>query len=138
MKRLIVDTTAMVLFSTLLGAFVEIVVAGLEPAQSLTIRLAAIPLMLITGRPYGIYRDKLFERLGRGRVTPQKSLLIDSLANVTFQLPLYVGLLAWGGASSRQMLVAATTILMIASLSGRPYGMFLSWWRRRFGASRRA
>ncbi len=123
----------MVIFSTLLGAFVEIVVAGLEPAQSAAIRFAAIPLMLVTGRPYGIYRDKLFERFGDEPPTPLRSLLIDSAANISFQLPLYAGLLAWGGASPRQMAVAATTIVIVASIAGRPYGVFLIFWRKLFG-----
>lgn len=119
----------------MLGAFVEIVVAGLEPSQSMSIRLAAVPVLLITGRPYGIYRDKLFQRVGHHPVRPLESLLIDSFANATFQVPLYVGLLAWGGASSHQMLVAATTILVVASISGRPYGVFLRYCRLLFGAS---
>ena len=133
MKRYFADTTAMLIFSTLLGAFVEILLSGLEPGQSLRIRLAAIPVMLITGRPYGIYRDFLFRRLGGQSASRLRSLLIDSAANATFQLPLYLALLAWGGASRRQALVAATSILIIASVSGRPYDIFLHYWRRLFG-----
>lgn len=133
MKRLVADTLAMVTFSTILGAFVEVVVAGLEPAQSLGIRLAAIPVTLITGRPYGLYRDWLFERFGGQRPARLRSLSLDTLANVTFQVPLYIGLLAWGGASAQQVLVAATTIGILASVSGRPYGVFLNYCRRLFG-----
>lgn len=101
----------------------------------MSIRLAAVPVTLITGRPYGIYRDKLFQRFGHRPVRPLESLLIDSFANAAFQVPLHVGLLAWGGASSHQMLVAATTILVVASISGRPYGVFLRCCRLLFGAS---
>ena len=132
MKRVLADTTAMILFSTLLGLFVEIVLTGLEPLQSFKIRVAAIPLMLVTGRAYGAYRDLMFERFGNGPSAPLKSLLIDSIANVSFQVPLYLGLLAWAGASIGQMLVAATSILLIAGISGRPYGIFLNFWRRLF------
>ena len=135
MKRFLVDTSAMVIFSTLLGAFVEMVVAGLEPTQSISIRLAAIPVMLVAGRPYGLYRDKLFEWFGGKHATQVRLVLIDTVANMTFQLPLYLGLLAWGGASPRQMLVAASSILVLAGISGRPYGVFLNYWRRLFGLS---
>ena len=133
-RRLIADTSAMVIFSTLLGALVEIVITELDPVQSLRIRLAAIPLMLISGRPYGLYRDWLFCRIGGVRNAGTAPLLIDSFANATFQVPLYLGLLAWGGATPSQMLVASVSILVIASVSGRPYGMFLNYCRRRLGA----
>ena len=136
MKRFLADTLAMVIFSTLVGAFVEIVVTRLEPSQSVSIRLAAIPLMLITGRPYGAYRDKLFDWFRGGRGSQLRSLLIDSFANMTFQVPLYLGLLAWGGASPQQMLVAATSILIISSISGRPYGLFLNLCRKLVGVPR--
>ena len=136
MKRFLADTLAMVIFSTLVGAFVEIVVTRLEPSQSVNIRLAAIPLMLITGRPYGAYRDKLFDWFGGRRASQLRSLLIDSFANMTFQVPLYLGLLAWGGASPHQMLVAATSILIISSISGRPYGLFLNLCRKLVGVPR--
>ena len=132
-RRFIADTAAMIIFSTSLGAFVEIIVTGLEPQQSLRIRIAAIPLMLISGRPYGIYRDWLFRRICGARTRGTQSLLIDSLANATFQVPLYLGLLAWGGATPYQMLVASLSILVIASVSGRPYGMFLNTCRRLLG-----
>lgn len=133
MKRFMADTVAMVVFSTLLGAFVEIVLSGLEPIQSLWIRLAAIPVMLVTGRPYGLYRDILFDRFGKGPGAQRGSLLIDSFANLTFQVPLYLGLLAWGGASFRQMMIAGTSIAFLAAISGRPYGLFLNACRRLFG-----
>lgn len=135
-RRLIADTTAMIIFSTLLGAFVEIIVTGLEPLQSLRIRLAAIPLMLISGRPYGIYRDWLFCRVRGARNPAIESILIDSFANATFQVPLYLGLLASGGATPNQMLVASVSILIMASVSGRPYGMFLNCCRRLLGVPR--
>lgn len=64
MRRYLADTLAMVIFSTIVGAVVEVAVAGLALEQSARIRLAAIPVMLLAGRPYGIYRDWLFRLLG--------------------------------------------------------------------------
>lgn len=57
MRRFLADTTAMVVFSTVAGMFTEIVVAGLSVQQSLYARLTALPIILITARPYGRYRD---------------------------------------------------------------------------------
>jgi FixJ family two-component response regulator len=55
MRRYFVDTIAMVIFSTALGLIVEIAIAGLTFQQSIQTRAAAVPVILLTGRPYGIY-----------------------------------------------------------------------------------
>jgi hypothetical protein len=100
MKRYVADTFAMVIFSTIVGAFVEVVVAGLTLEQSATIRLAAVPVMLLAGRPYGICRDWLFRLLGKMNSGPFKTAVLDTFANVTFQVPVYACLLALNGATA--------------------------------------
>jgi len=62
-----------------------------------------------------------------------KALVIDTLANTTFQVPLYVCLLALNRATIDQILTAAGSIIVITMLSGRPYGLFLLRCRRLFG-----
>ena|SRR5215213_6949128 len=132
MKRYLADTVAMVAFSTTVGAFVEVVVTGLTIEQSVRIRLAAVPIMLVTGRPYGIYRDWLFRLLSTKSTSPLKAVAIDTLANLTFQIPVYACLLALNGATIGQIFTAVGSILLILLLSGRPYGVFLVWCRRLF------
>ena len=132
MKRYLVDTFAVVAFSTMVGAFVEVVVTGLTIEQSVRIRLAAVPIMLVTGRPYGIYRDWLFRLLSNKNSGPLKTTAIDTLANMTFQIPVYACLLALNGATIGQIFTAVGSILLILLLSGRPYGVFLVWCRRLF------
>jgi hypothetical protein len=51
MKRYLADTFAMAAFSTTVGAFVEVVITGLTVEQSVRIRLAAVPIMLVTADP---------------------------------------------------------------------------------------
>jgi len=135
MKRYLADTFAMVVFSTMVGAFVEVVITGLTIEQSVRIRLAAIPIMLVTGRPYGIYRDRLFRLLSNKNTGPLKTTAIDTLANMTFQIPVYACLLALNGATIGQIFTAVGSILLILLLSGRPYGVFLVWCRRLFGVT---
>jgi hypothetical protein len=132
MRRYLADTFAMVIFSTIVGAFVEVVVAGLTLEQSARIRLAAVPVMLLAGRPYGVYRDWLFRVLGKMNSGPFKAAVLDTFANVTFQVPVYSCLLALNGASVSQILTAVSSIILIIILSGRPYGLFLVWFRRLF------
>ena len=112
----------------------ELVIAGLTVEQMVGTRLSALPVILLVGRPYGIYRDWVFRILNIAEVDRFKAILADTLANVSFQTPLYIILLALNGASHHQILIAAGTLLLISTISGRPYGMFLMWIRRLIGA----
>lgn len=132
MRRYLADTFAMVIFSIAIGAFVEIVITGLTIEQTIKIRAAAIPVSLLVGRPYGIYRDWVFRRLGSAEKTPLQEILLDTFINLTFQIPLYSLILALNGARFLQILTAVSSILVIVGLSGRPYGIFLRGCRRLF------
>lgn len=124
------DIIAMTVFSFVLCMFIEVFIAGLSVFQSLQARAAAIPVNLITGRPYGCFRDWLFRRLGIERKTPFKAVIGDTLAFVVFQVPLYVVVLLFAGATWRQIFVSSVFMTTIFSLAGRPYGLFLDLCRR--------
>ena len=134
MRTFVADTASLVIFSTILGGVVELVIAGLTVEQMVGTRLSALPVILLVGRPYGIYRDWVFRTLHIAGADRFKATLADTLANVSFQTPLYVILLALNGASHHQILIAAGTLLLISTVSGRPYGIFLMWIRRLIGA----
>ena len=122
----------MILFSTCVGIFIEIVVAGLTIKQSALVRLTAIPVMLFAGRPYGIYRDWLIRRLPESSQNELNVSAVDILANTSFQVTLYVILLTVNGASIEQVLKAAATAAVVNFVIGRPYGYFLDFWRKLF------
>lgn len=127
---LIADIAAMTIFSFVLCMFIEVFIAGLTVFQSLQARGAAIPVNLLTGRPYGCFRDWLFRRLGIDIKTPLKAIMGDTLAFVLFQIPLYVLVLLFAGATWRQIFVSSVFMTAIFSLAGRPYGIFLDLCRR--------
>lgn len=133
MRRYLADTLAMVVFSTACGAFLEIVVAGLSVRQSIGVRLSAIPVILFAGRPYGLYRDWLFRRLGDSRGRNLRSSLLDTFANTSYQAALYAGILALNGVEPAKMLKAMLSVIAVGLMSGRPYGLFLLWVRKLFG-----
>ena len=133
MRQYLADTFAMIVFSTICGMFVEIVVAGLTLQQSINIRLAAIPIILLAARPYGIYRDWLFRFVTRENESQLMTTSIDTFANVTFQIPLYACLLAFNGATISQVFTAVSSIIIVIIISGRPYGLFLVLIRKMFG-----
>lgn len=124
------DITAMILFSTAICMSIEIFIAKLTFIQSVKARIAAVPVNLITGRPYGWFRDRLFLFFGIDRSSPWKMVLGDTLAFVLFQVPLYVIVLLAAGATWRQIALSTGFMSLTFSLAGRPYGVFLDFCRR--------
>lgn len=55
MRLTLVDTLSTILFFTILAAMTELYVAGMESADVLKTRLIMVPLMILTGRPYGVW-----------------------------------------------------------------------------------
>lgn len=135
LKKFFADTFAMVLFSLAIGTFVELVITGLTLEQTFKIRATAIPVSLLIGRPYGFYRDWIFKKIWARHKTAVQSFLLDTFANLTFQIPLYILILLLNGATLVQVFTAASSILIIVSISGRPYGIFLNFCRKLFGVS---
>jgi len=135
LKKFLADTFAMILFSLIVGGFVELVITGLTLEQTIKIRATAIPISLIIGRPYGLYRDWIFKTITSNNKTALQTFLLDTFANLTFQIPLYILILLLNGATLVQVFTAVSSILIIVSISGRPYGIFLNFCRKLFGVS---
>ncbi|WP_394003682.1 L-alanine exporter AlaE [Luteimonas sp. WGS1318] len=130
LRAFVADTTALVLFFTVTGVLNERVVSGMDWNEVLHARLLGAALMIPVARPYGVWRDCLMRRAAPTR---RSRLLWDSLALVTFQVPIYAVIIAISGASGRGLvfgILGATAIMLV---SGRPYGAFLNWVRARFG-----
>ncbi|NLA90603.1 MAG: L-alanine exporter AlaE [Synergistaceae bacterium] len=127
---LVADIAAMIIFSTAMCMFIEIFIAKLTLFQSITARIAAIPVNLITGRPYGWFRDRLFTTLGIDRTSTWKMILGDTVAFVIFQVPLYVIVLLLAEANWSQIAISSAFMTAAFSLAGRPYGIFLDFCRR--------
>ncbi len=129
-RTFIADTTALLLFFTTTGMINERFVAGMAWEQVFHARLLGAVLMVPVGRPYGIWRDWIMQHARPDRVS---QLLWDSLALVSFQVPIYAAIIAVSGASGRGLLlgVLGATAMMLAL--GRPYGAFLNWVRALFG-----
>jgi hypothetical protein len=134
-KPFLADTFAMVAFSVVIGAFVELVITRLSLEQTIKIRLAAAPISVVLGRPYGLYRDWLFNKFCDQKSSNVRKLLLDTIANLSFQIPVYSIILAINGASLVQIFTAVLSVFLIVSVSGRPYGIFLSTCRRLFRVS---
>lgn len=106
----------------------------MEPGQVAAARLTAIPVMLLTGRPYGMWRDAAFAALRPSRAAGRT--LTDVAAFVTFQVPVYAAILWLAGAEGGQMAAALSSAVVAMVLLSRPFGLWLDWMRRLFGAAR--
>ncbi|MEC9342248.1 MAG: L-alanine exporter AlaE [Pseudomonadota bacterium] len=133
MRRFVADTFALIVFSSVGAGLVEWLVAGLSPAQMLQTRLATIPVIIATARPYGIYRDWVFRSLARAARREFGRAALDIVAFVSFQAPVYAAILFAAGAELRQIALAVSTSVVAMALAGRPYGLFLQFVRRMFG-----
>ena len=131
MKRVfLADTAALILFFTTTGIINERFLAGMTWDQVLHARLLGAALMIPVGRPYGIWRDWIMRHARTGRVS---RLLWDSLALVSFQVPIYAAIIAVSGASGLGLLYGVSGATAIMLVCGRPYGAFLGWIRSCFG-----
>jgi hypothetical protein len=129
-RAFIVDTTALILFFTTTGVINERFIAGMTWEQVLHARLLGAALMVPVGRPYGIWRDRLMRRARPDRLS---QLLWDSLALVSFQVPLYAAIIAISGASGQGLLLGVLGATVMMAALGRPYGAYLNWIRGLFG-----
>lgn len=112
----------------------ELLIARMSWEQVLASRVTAVPVMLATGRPYGLWRDLVLARLApRGRIGLAAA---DVAAFVTFQVPVYAAILWLAGATGAQMAAALPSATVFMLLLSRPYGLWLDGVRRLFGTAR--
>lgn len=129
-RAFVADTTALVLFFTVTGVLNERFLAGMSWEEVLHARGLGALLMIPVGRPYGVWRDRLMRH---ARPTRLSRMFWDSLALVTFQVPIYAAIIAVSGASGRGLVLGILGAICIMLVSGRPYGAFLNWIRSLFG-----
>ena len=121
---------ALILFFTTTGVINERFIAGMSWDQVLHARLLGAALMIPVGRPYGVWRDYV---MGRAKSNRLSLILWDSVALVSFQVPIYAAIIAVSGASGRGLWLGVLGATIIMLLLGRPYGAFLNGVRRLFG-----
>ncbi|WP_058914181.1 L-alanine exporter AlaE [Entomohabitans teleogrylli] len=124
------DTVALILFFTTTGIINERMIAGMTWEQVFHARLLGAALMVPVARPYGIWRDWVMKRASESRIS---RLLWDSVALVSFQVPVYAMIIAFCGATGSGLLRGTLGAALMMLLLGRPYGAFLNWVRKLFG-----
>lgn len=129
------DTFALITFGIIVGMSVELFIAGLTLEQSMHSRLLSIPVNMIIARPYGIYRDWILAHNIPALDSFLGSTLLDVLAFMTFQMPVYAFLVGTSGASLESVVAACMGQLGAMLVMGRPYGLWMQLCRQRFSPS---
>ncbi|MGJ8546363.1 MAG: L-alanine exporter AlaE [Sulfitobacter sp.] len=132
MRLTLIDTLTTVVFFTLLAGLTELYIAGMAPFEVLKTRLLMIPMMLVTGRPYGLWRDYVFAIAKPSG--PWRKSLVDGAAFLSFQLPVYALILWIAGAQPGEILTLLATTSVLMFLVSRPFGLVLDAARRLAGA----
>lgn len=130
-RDFIADTLALILFFTVTSGLNERFVAGMEWGEVAVSRGIGALLMILTGRSYSIWRSWVMARLApAGQLN---TLLVDGLALLAFQVPIYVAIIFAGGARGGDLLYGTLGFAVLMLVLGRPYGLWLEFVRRCFG-----
>ncbi|WMT89486.1 L-alanine exporter AlaE [Pelagibacterium sp. H642] len=127
------DTLALVIFFTVVSGLNERFIAGMSWPEVAISRSIGAVLMVLTARPYGYWRDWFLTMTKPA--TPTATLLMDSVALLSFQVPVYVLIIFAGGARGMGIATGAIGFAVLMLVLGRPYGLWLDFVRRRFGLS---
>lgn len=130
LRRFAADTTALLSFFTLTGIINERWIAGMSWSEVLNARVLGAVLMVPVARPYGLWRDWLLQRARPDRIS---QFVWDALALMSFQAPIYAAIIFISGAAGRSLLFGVAGAVVMMLVLGRPYGLYLTWVRNRFG-----
>jgi len=132
--KYVVDTAAMITFSTPIAMTNEIFIAGMDVAESLKARAIGTALNIVSARPYGKYRDWVFKKCKTNEKSGFfKKFFTDVASFSTFQLPIYAGILYVSGADAEGVAKGSATIAALSGVIGRPYGVYMDWLREQSG-----
>ncbi len=132
MKKMLANMVAMVVFCTVVNFIIEVLFSGLSVNQSVTARLAAIPINVLIAVPYGIYRDYLLKLALRFNRSVSAMLVVDVFAYASFLSPVYVCILICDEVPSDKILIATGFNILFSFLCGGLYGRFLEFVRGAF------
>lgn len=130
-RGFIADTLALVLFFTLTSGLNERFVAGMSWDEVFASRMIGAPLMVLTARPYGVWRNWVLAKADPS--TRRGNLVADTFALLVFQVPIYVAIIVAGGARGMSIVMGTLGFAALMLLLGRPYGLWLDFVRRLFG-----
>jgi hypothetical protein len=135
-KGYLVDTTGRILFYVPAIGVWEKLVAGMENEEVLKSRTGAVVINFFFGRFHGKVREWLSHLTRTGEDSSRlRKLAVDTASSTLVGLTSYSTVLYFSGASLDEAIVALPFGLLFTSSTGRPFGRFLDWYRRAWGAT---
>jgi hypothetical protein len=134
-RKFLADITAAVIFFTVAAMLTELLIVKLTLTQSIEARTAAIIPMALAARPFGMYRDWMYKVLHLSKRGAIANLLLETATFISFQLPIYVIILFYVGATLEQIAIACGAVVVLMAIVARPFGLFLNLVRKLFGVS---
>lgn len=133
------DLFSRVTFSVSSGMMIEIFIAGMAVMQSVYSRAVNTPIVMLTARPYGIFRDWVLRKANiqvDAKGKPLKGhkvryILTNQLAYAAFFCPQYALVLWLEGATWPQIWKAAGTVAVTSPILGALFGYWMDFVRAR-------
>jgi len=133
-KEYLVDTSASLIYANTIFGAGEYFIARMEPDELLRTRIGMSLIGCVIYRPFGKIREywaRFWDTDAKS--SKAKKFLTDVSGNVAFFAPIYTGVMYLSGASWQEMCMALPAGMLTATITARPYGMFLDRWREMFG-----
>jgi hypothetical protein len=126
-----VDTLANISFYFPLGVFNEVFIAGIDPKQSLKIRMAGAMTSLVSARVYGRFRDGVYGFTNtKKNSNPMKKFAVDTFSSMLYGLPIYICTMMINKVDGKHIAYGVAASVTSSLLTARPYGAYLDLLRR--------
>lgn len=132
-KAYFVDTSARILWYVPVLGLWEKFIVGMDNSEVFISRTAAIAWNFGIGRLHGKTREWLSHLTHITAQSPSyQKLILDTLTGLIVTIVSYTASLALSGASLEEAKIALPFALIFGLTTGRPYGRFLDWYRKKW------
>ncbi|MEY2664305.1 MAG: hypothetical protein RIT04_113 [Candidatus Parcubacteria bacterium] len=131
-KRFVVDMVALNLFVIFTALIVEVLISGIPWSIFWKGRLVMIIPNIITVEPYNWTRVWIGKRIGIWKFKKLHDIFRDTIVFILYRVPLIFIVLLLLGTSWQKVLSVCIVATLASGFTGRPYGIFLDWFRKLF------
>jgi hypothetical protein len=131
--KYIVDTSASLIYSNIIFTPIELYTTDFNYQEVFDTRLKMSLIGLFISRPYGIFRDYWSKKIWKlnKNSSQLKRYLSDVSANITYYGGIYTLIGVSTGRDLEEIAMAFGTATLTTAITGRPYGMFIDYCRKR-------
>lgn len=134
-KKYLVDTGSSLVYSNLVFTPIEILTTGGNIEQVTETRLKMSLLGLAISRPYGIFRNYWSKQVWKidNKTSNLRRYSADITGNLLYYGGIYTGIAVSSGRDMEEIGIALGLASLTTMFTGRPYGMFMDYCRKKAG-----